>query len=56
MFNEYMGLLLVFGTIAMASFFVVHDHNHKKVVVATAGMVATIIIDCSPLSIIVGYK
>ena len=65
MLNEYslqrkmtrmvMGVLLVFGTIAMASVFAVHDHNHKKVVVGTAGIVSTVILYGSPLSVIVSY-
>lgn len=47
------GLLVLFGTIVISSLCVVHDHNHKKVLVGTAGMVATVILDISPLSVIV---
>jgi len=46
-------VLVVFGTIAIVSLYVVHDHTHKKVVVGTAGMVATVILNASPLSVIV---
>lgn len=46
------GLLVLFGTIVISSLYVVHNHNHKKVLVGTAGMVATVILDISPLSVI----
>lgn len=46
------GLLLVFGTIAISSFCVVHDHKHKKTLVGTAGTVFTVILYGSPLSVI----
>lgn len=46
------GLLLLFGTIAISSFCVVHDHKHRKTLVGTAGMVATVILYASPLSVI----
>lgn len=46
------GLLVLFGTIVISSLSVVHDHKHKKVLVGAAGMVATVILDISPLSVI----
>jgi solute carrier family 50 protein (sugar transporter) len=49
------GALVVFGTIAIASFCAVHDHRHKKVLLGTSGMVATVILYASPLSVIVSF-
>eukprot|EP00253_Pinus_taeda_P036381 PITA_36381 len=43
--------LVVFGAIAIASFCAVSGHKHKKVLVGTAGMVATVILYASPLSV-----
>ena len=47
--------LVVFGTIAIVSFSAVHDHNHKKFLVGTTGMVATVILYASPLSVNVSF-
>lgn len=65
MFNEYflqrkmvgmvIGVLMVFGTIAITSFLAVHDQNKRKAVVGTAGLVATAILYVSPLSVIVSF-
>lgn len=44
--------LMLFGAIAIASFCAVSDHKHKKALVGTAGMVATVILYASPLSVI----
>lgn len=44
--------LVVFATIVIASFCGVHDHEQRKVLVGTAGMVATLILYASPLSVI----
>ena len=49
------GVLMVFRTIAITSFLAVHDHNKRKVVVGTAGLVATAILYASPLSVIVSF-
>ena len=46
-------VLVVFGTIAIISLCVFHDHKNRKVLVGTAGMAATIILFVSPLSVIV---
>lgn len=46
------GLFLVFCTIAIFSFYGLHDHKHKKIVVGTVGTVATVILYASPLSVI----
>lgn len=45
-------VLVMFGTIAIISFCVVHDHKHRKVLVGTVGMIATVTLYASPLSII----
>ena len=47
------GVFVMFATIAIISFCVVHDHEHKKVLVGTVGIIATVILYASPLSIIV---
>ena len=47
------GVFVMFVTIAIISLCVVHDHEHKKVLVGTVGMIATVILYASPLSIIV---
>lgn len=52
MVKMVVGVLVVFGTIAMTSFLALHNRNSKKVVVGTAGMVATVILYGSPLSVI----
>ena len=49
------GVLMVFGTIAITSFLAVHDHNKRKAVLGTAGLVATAILYASPLSVIVSF-
>lgn len=49
------GVLMVFGTIAITSFLAVHDHNKRKAIVGTAGLVATAILYASPLSVIVSF-
>lgn len=46
------GVLVVFGTIAIISFCVVHDDKHRKVLVGSVGLMATIILYASPLSVI----
>ena len=46
-------VFVMFVTIAIISLCVVHDHEHKKVLVGTVGMIATVILYASPLSIIV---
>eukprot|EP00253_Pinus_taeda_P001101 PITA_01101 len=45
-------VLMVFGTIAISSVLAMHDRKHKKMLVGTAGMVATVILYGSPLSTI----
>ena len=47
------GVFVMFVTIAIISLCVVHDHEHKKVLVGTVGMIGIVIIYASPLSIIV---
>lgn len=47
------GSLVLFGTIAIISFCGLHDQKHKRILVGTAGMVATVILYGSPLSVIV---
>lgn len=46
------GLLVLFGTIATCSVCAFHDDKHKKIFVGSAGMVATVILYASPLSVI----
>jgi uncharacterized membrane protein len=48
-----LGLLAMFGTIAIIPLCVVHDHEKKKFLVGTVGMIATASLYVSPLSIIV---
>eukprot|EP00253_Pinus_taeda_P012422 PITA_12422 len=52
MVGMVIGVLMVFGTIAITSFLAVHDHNKRKAFVGTAGLVATAILYVSPLSVI----
>jgi solute carrier family 50 protein (sugar transporter) len=46
------GLLVVFGIIIISSFCAVHDDKQRKILVGTAGMVATVVLYGSPLSVI----
>ncbi|KAH9308840.1 hypothetical protein KI387_036751, partial [Taxus chinensis] len=46
------GVLTLFASIAAVSLFALHDRRHKKLLVGTAGMVATVILYGSPLSVI----
>ena len=46
-------VFVIFVTIEIISLCVVHDHEHKKVLVGTVGMIAIFILYASPLSIIV---
>jgi len=45
-------VLMVSGTLGIISVIAMHDHKHKKMLVGTAGMVATVILYGSPLSMI----
>lgn len=47
------GVLVMFGTIAIISFCVVHDQKNRKVLVGSVGMMATVTLFASPLSVIV---
>jgi solute carrier family 50 protein (sugar transporter) len=47
-----MGVIAVFGTIAVTCFCASQAHKHKRVIVGTAGIVSTAILYASPLSII----
>ena len=47
------GVLVMFGTIAIISLGVVHPHEQKKVLVGSVGMIATTSLHISPLSVIV---
>lgn len=46
------GVLVIFGAIAIISFSIVHDERHRKVLVGTVGLLATIILYASPLTVI----
>eukprot|EP00253_Pinus_taeda_P001747 PITA_01747 len=52
MLRMLVGVFTLFGTVATISFFALHDHKHKKVLVGTTGMVATVTLYGSPLSVI----
>ncbi|GLJ36974.1 hypothetical protein SUGI_0748250 [Cryptomeria japonica] len=52
MVRMLIGVLTVAGTIAAVSLFALHDQQQKKFLVGTVGMVATVILYGSPLSVI----
>lgn len=47
-----MVVIMVFTCVATVSLLAIHDHKHRKMLVGIAGMIVTVVMYASPLSII----
>ena len=56
MVRTIVGVMLVFASISTVSLLALRDQKHRKMLVGTSGMIVTVVMYASPLSIIVSIE